>query len=77
MHGLFLPMSTISEIEAAADALSTEQKRELFLFLAARLHSDESKPPQSRPTDLHAFEGVLTLREDPLEYQSRARTEWR
>ncbi len=31
-------MSTITEIEAAAEALPTEQKRDLFLFLKARLH---------------------------------------
>ena len=30
-------MSTLAEIEAAVDALSREQKEELFLFLAARL----------------------------------------
>src|SRR5207249_5001575 len=29
------PMSTLSEIEAAADALTPEQKQELLLFLAA------------------------------------------
>jgi hypothetical protein len=30
-------MSTLAEIENAAEALSVEQKQELFLFLAARL----------------------------------------
>jgi hypothetical protein len=34
-------MSTLPEIEAAADALPLEQKQELFMFLAARL---EGKP---------------------------------
>jgi len=32
-------MSTLTEIETAADALSAEQKQELFLFLAARLRA--------------------------------------
>jgi len=30
-------VSTLAEIEAAADALSTEQKEQLLAFLAARL----------------------------------------
>ena len=36
-------MSTLAEIEAAADTLSPEQKQELFLFLAARLRSSGAK----------------------------------
>jgi hypothetical protein len=69
-------MSTLQEIEAATEALPPEQKRELFQFLAAKLQSDERDLPPSKPTDLSAFEGVLTLREEPMEYQSRARAEW-
>ena len=41
-------MSTLAEIEAAADALSPEQKQELMLFLAARLRSDGAKLPEPR-----------------------------
>jgi len=42
-----LGLSTLAEIEAAADALSSEQKQQLFLFLAARLRgSGESPPPR-------------------------------
>jgi hypothetical protein len=37
-------MSTLKEIEAAADALPTEQKQELFLFLAARLRGSGQLP---------------------------------
>jgi len=33
-------MSTLAEIEQAADALSPEQKQELILFLTARLRAD-------------------------------------
>ena len=36
-------MSTLAEIEAAADTLSPEQKQELFLFLATRLRSSGAK----------------------------------
>ena len=41
-------MSTLAEIEAAADALPAEQKQELLLFLAARLRAgtEELPPPQ-------------------------------
>ncbi len=38
-------MSTLAEIEAAADALPEPQKEELFLFLAARLRSGSQPPP--------------------------------
>lgn len=37
-------MSTLAEIEAAADALPAEQKQELFLFLAARLRANGQLP---------------------------------
>jgi len=38
-------VSTLAEIEAAADALPPEQKQELFLFLAARLRGAGQLPP--------------------------------
>jgi hypothetical protein len=38
-------MSTLAEIEAAADALPAEQKQELFLYLAARLRGAGRLPP--------------------------------
>ena len=38
-------MSTLAEIEAAADSLPPEQKQELLLFLAARLRSAGEVPP--------------------------------
>ena len=38
-------MSTLVEIEAAADSLPAEQKQELFLFLAARLPGAGQLPP--------------------------------
>jgi hypothetical protein len=41
-------MSTLAEIEAAADALTPEQKQELLLFLAARLRAQSAKLPEPR-----------------------------
>ena len=42
-------MSTLTEIEAAADALPEQEKEQLFLFLAARLRAAnpaELPPPR-------------------------------
>jgi hypothetical protein len=41
-------MSTLAEIEAAADALPSEQKQELLLFLATRLRAQGARPPEPR-----------------------------
>ncbi|MGH9639961.1 MAG: hypothetical protein ACRD3Y_07870 [Bryobacteraceae bacterium] len=41
-------MTTLPEIEAAADALPLQQKQELFLFLAARLRADATQLPAPR-----------------------------
>lgn len=41
-------MSTLAEIETAADALSPEQKQELILFLATRLRRSGVKLPTPR-----------------------------
>jgi hypothetical protein len=41
-------MSTLSEIEAAADALTAEQKQELLLFLATRLRAQGGRLPEPR-----------------------------
>jgi hypothetical protein len=41
-------MSNLAEIEAAADALSPEQKQELMLFLGARLRAQRCRMPESR-----------------------------
>jgi hypothetical protein len=40
-------MSTLAEIEAAAESLAPEEQQELLLFLAARLHaSGGALPPR-------------------------------
>ncbi len=41
-------MSTLAEIEAAADTLPAEQKQELMLFLATRLHAAGGALPPPR-----------------------------
>jgi hypothetical protein len=41
-------MSNLSEIEAAVDALSAQEKQELLLFLAARLREPGARPPEPR-----------------------------
>jgi hypothetical protein len=41
-------MSTLAEIEAAADALAPEQQQELMLFLAARLRARGAGLPDAR-----------------------------
>ena len=41
-------VSTLQEIETAADALPPEQKQELFLFLAGRMRSSGAELPPPR-----------------------------
>jgi hypothetical protein len=41
-------MTTLAEIETAADALPPEQKEELLLFLAVRLRSQRARLPEPR-----------------------------
>ena len=66
-------MSTLQEIEAAADALPVEQKRKLLDFLAARINGGQAA---HSPTDLREFAGALRLSTDPLAWQQRVRGEW-
>ena len=66
-------MSTLPEIEAAADALPLDQKKKLLEFLTARLNGGQKK---GHPTTLNEFAGALRLSEDPLAWQQRVRGEW-
>ncbi len=66
-------MSTLPEVEAAADALPLEQKKKLLEFLAVRVSRGQQK---SHPTTLAEFAGALRLSEDPLAWQQRVRGEW-
>jgi hypothetical protein len=64
-------VSTLAEIEAAADALSSEEKKKLLQFLESRVNGEPK-----RPTNLAEFAGSLRLSEDPLAWQRRVRGEW-
>ena len=52
-------MTTLTEIEAAADALSPEQKQELFLFLAARLRAGSTHLPAPRDLNREQIDGWI------------------
>ena len=41
-------MSSLGEIEAAADALPVEEKQQLLLFLATRLRAQGARLPEPR-----------------------------
>ena len=43
-----MTMSTLIEIETAAEALPVEQKEQLLVFLAARLRATGTKLPEPR-----------------------------
>lgn len=51
--GILFHMSTLAEIEQAADALPPEQQQELLLFLATRLHGKDGvlPPPRDIPRE--------------------------
>jgi hypothetical protein len=53
---MFCVMSTLAEIEAAADALPAEQKQELILFLAARLRAGASELPPAQESSREQIE---------------------
>ncbi|MGA3172145.1 MAG: hypothetical protein ABSE62_14155 [Chthoniobacteraceae bacterium] len=54
-------MSTLAEIEAAADSLSPEEKEELLRFLAIRLRKER---PEPRPRIYSDEELAAMLAED-------------
>ena len=66
-------MSTLTEIEAAADALPLEQKKKLLQFLAARVNGELRNKV---PTNFAQFAGTIRLPQDPLAWQQRVRGEW-
>lgn len=66
-------MSTLAEIEAAADALPLEEKQKLIRFLTSRLNGERQTEQQ---TDLAAFSDAVQLSQDPLAWQKRVRGEW-
>ena len=57
--GHFSGISTLAEIEQAADALSPEEVRLLMAHLAEKVAQHEGKPLQKRVAGLHAGQWVL------------------
>ncbi len=57
-------MSTLAEIEAAADALPANQKQELIVFLATRLRAEAGELPPPREFDRKQIEQWIADDED-------------
>ena len=53
-------MSTLAEIESAAEALPPEQKEELFLFLATRLRGSARDLPPPREFTRAEMDGWIS-----------------
>jgi hypothetical protein len=60
-------MSTLAEIEAAADALTPEQKQELLLFLATRLRAHGAKPAVPRKFSRQQIAGWIAQDEADMQ----------
>ncbi len=66
-------MSTLAEIEEAADALPADQKQELLLFLAARLRADGARLPEPRSFSRERIDGWIAEDEAELDRLKRER----
>ena len=66
-------MSTLAEIEQAADALPPEQMQELILFLAARLRADCALMPVPRKFTKEDMAGWIA--EDKADMERFRRTQ--
>ena len=66
-------MSTFAEIEQAADALTLAQKRELILFLAARLRADGARMPEPRIYSAAELASMIAEDEADMDQIRRAR----
>ena len=60
-------MSTLAEIEAAADSLPPEQKQELILFLATRLRNSGVKLPEPRTFSREQIQGWIADDEEGMQ----------
>ena len=61
-------MSTLAEIERAAEALSPDEKERLILFLAARLRSKDVRTPPPRTLTREQIDAWIA--EDEAELRS-------
>jgi len=68
-------MSTLTEVEAAADALSPKQREALLKYLTQRPPPPQA-PRKTKRSTLAEFSGTIRLREEPLAWQSSVRDEW-
>ena len=59
-------MSTLTEIETAADALPAEEKQQLLLFLAARLRAPGARPPEPRKFSKEQMAAWIAEDEDDM-----------
>lgn len=66
-------MSTLAEIERAADALPADQKQELMLFLAARLRAEGARLPEPRQFSRDRIESWIAEDEAGLDRLKRER----
>lgn len=66
-HATVESMMTLSEIEAAADALPADQKEELLLFLASRLRAEKTLTATPRRFSREQLE--QWVREDEAGYR--------
>lgn len=60
-------MSTLAEIEAAADTLTPEQKQQLLLFLATRLRAEGTKLPEPRKFSREQIAGWISQDETDMQ----------
>ena len=64
-------MSTLAEIERAAEALPPEQKQELILFPATRLRADGAQMPVPRKFTMAEMAGWIAEDEADMQWFRR------
>jgi hypothetical protein len=65
-------MTTLADIETAADALTEAEKQQLLLFLAASLRRDRAKLPEPRRFGAATMKGWIA--EDEAEFEQLSRS---
>ena len=65
-------MSTLAEIERAADALPPDEKRELLVFIAARLRAEGDRLPEPRQYSRDQIQAWIA--QDEADFQRFQRT---
>lgn len=62
----YLGMSSLAEIEKAAEKLSPQQKEELMLFLGARLRAERAGLPEPRRFSLEQVRSWISEDEEEM-----------